>query len=274
MKYKVRIAQYDDLDKISAIEKATMGNYTYVDTAWNYFNNSPGAFLCRYDNDLMVGIAHLALLPDNSGWFEALRVHPDHQNKGVGKALYEKALELIEEKYHCISLSMYTGRKNVRSSGLAEKYGLINVYDHKEYAYQVTEYKNAHDYYYADWRRAEELALPLKEEYGGFVSVNRTWYGINRENVRWMADQNFFYEDGQGNFVCAGTRFQHGAKLFVLMLGGEYKKGLDFAVNLARARNIPTVTCTFTVCNEKLEKALQEYGFEYCFELITRERVF
>ncbi|MBE6103544.1 MAG: hypothetical protein E7193_01460 [Erysipelotrichaceae bacterium] len=78
MKHEIRIAQYDDLEEVSAIEKATMGNYTYVDTAWNYFMNSEGAFLCAYDNGTMVGIAHVAILPDDCGWFEVLRVHPDH----------------------------------------------------------------------------------------------------------------------------------------------------------------------------------------------------
>ena len=174
MKYEIRTAQYDDLEEVSAIEKATMGNYTYVDTAWNYFMNSEGAFLCAYDEEKMVGIAHVAILPDGYGWFEALRVHPDHQNQGVGKALYEKAMDLVENRYHCPTFSMYTGPRNVRSASLAEKYGLTNTHEFKEYFYNVTEGKENHGFRYADWREAEKLVLPLKEEYAGFMSVNRT----------------------------------------------------------------------------------------------------
>lgn len=274
---KVKELQYSDyglLDEISEIEKKTMGNYTYVETAWNYFWNTPGSFLCVYnDENKMVGIAHLAILPDNSGWFEVLRVLPEYQNQGAGKALYEKAIELCKEKYHCVSLSMYTGRKNVRSSGLAEKYGLVNVYDFSEYNYAVTEKKNNLGFHYVDWKRATQLALPLKEQYGDFVSVNRTWYRINEANIRMMADKAYFYENDTGDFVCVGTRFQHGAKLFVLMLGGNYQNGLDFAVNLAYEKNIPLVTCTFTASNSKLDNALREYGFDYLGEMITRERV-
>ena len=266
---------YDCVKQADAVERGTMGSYAYVETAWNYFFSSEGSFLCAYDdNDEMVGIAHLAVMPDKAGWFEALRVLPSHQNKGIGKALYEKALELCRQKYHCTSLSMYTGRRNVRSSGLAEKYGLINVYDHKEYTYKVTGIKDSGSFHYVDWEKATQLALPLREEYGGFISGNRTWYGINEPNIRMLADQAFFFEDDQGNFVCTGTRFQHGNKLFVLMLGGDYRKSLDFAVNLAAARNVPEVTCTFCAVNKKLEEALKEYGFTYVGDLITRERIF
>lgn len=274
MDYVVKVADFKDMEEAVAVEKAAMGDYVYVQTAWNYYWNTKGAFLCAYEDGQMVGIAHLAVLPDGAGWFEALRVHPEHQNKGVGKALYRKALELIESDLHCTSLSMYTGPTNLRSAGLAALYGLTTVYEHKEYNYKVDGPKDTHGFVYADWEEAEKLALPLAEEYGNFVSVNRTWYRINTPNVRMLADKEFFYTDGEGNFVCVGTRFQHGKKLFVGMLGGDYRKGLDFAVNLAAAMNIPTVTCTFTAVNTKLEEALKDYGFTFAADLITKERVF
>ncbi len=271
---ELRIDDFAVLPEVAEVEALTMGNYVYAETAWNYFWNTPGSFLCAYEGDKMVGIAHLAVLPDQAGWFEVLRVLPEYQNQGVGKALYEKAIDLCQNRYHCVSLSMYTGRRNVRSSGLAERYGLENVYDHKEYNLEVDGPKDNHGFRYADWRRATELALPLAEEYGNFISVNRTWYRINVPNIRMMADKAYFYENDEGSFVCVGTRFQHGAKLFVLMLGGNYRDGLDFAVNLAAAQNIPTVTCTFTAVNTKLEEALIEYGFTLLGDIITRERVF
>ncbi len=274
MEYTVKIADFNDMAEAVRVEKAAMGDYVYVETAWNYYWNTKGAFLCAYAGDTMAGIAHLAVLPDGAGWFEALRVDPAYQNQGVGKALYKKALELIETTIPVTSLSMYTGPTNVRSAGLAGRYGLNNVYTHKEYNFTAVEPKDNHGFRYADWQRAEELALPLAEEYGGFISVNRTWYRINTPNVRMLADKEFFYEDGEGNFVCVGTRFQHGKKLFIGMLGGDYAKGLDFAVNLAAAMNIGTVTCTFTVENEKLENALKDYGFTFAADLITKERVF
>lgn len=265
---------YSLMQQASQVEKDTMGNYTYVDTAWNYFMNTEGSFLAVYDEEQMVGIAHLYVQPDRAGWFEALRITPEYQNKGAGTLLYELAIGLCKNKYHCTSLSMYTGRKNVRSSHLADKFGLTNVYDFKEYNYTVTGPKENHGFRYIDWQQAYELAEPLMEEYGDYLSVNRTWYRINEANIRMMADKAYCYGNDDGDFVITGTRFQHGSKLFVLMLGGDYSKGLDFAVSLAAAKNIPTVTCTFASQNEKLEKALQQYSFEFMGEIITKERIF
>ena len=274
MKYTVKTAQFSDLDEVVAIEKATMGNYTYVDTAWNYFFNSKGDFLCAYDNEQMVGIAHVAILPDGCGWFEALRVHPDHQNQGVGKALYDKAIDLAENKYHTPAFSMYTGPRNVRSSGLAARYGLDRVHEFKEYTYAVKDFKDPGSFSYADWKKSEEVFMPLKEEFGGFVSINRTMYNINTANIRALSDEGFFYGDDEGNCICLGSRFQHGNKLFIGMAGGDYRKDLEFAENLAKAKNIPALTCTFASVNTELEEALKRYGFTFVGDLITRERIF
>ena len=261
-------------EQVHQAEAETMGNYVYAKTAWNYFMNTPGSFLCAVnDEEKIVGIAHLYIQPDKGGWFEDLRVVPEWQNQGVGKALYEKALEICERE-GVISLGMYTGRRNVRSFGLAGRYGLTDTYDHHEYNFTVDGPRDTHGFRYVDWQRASELALPKAEEYGRYLSVNRTWYNITEENIRMMADKGWFFENEEGSFVCVGTRFQHGSKLFVLMLGGNYRDGLDFAVNLAAARNIPTVTCTFTAVNEKLEESLKEYGFSFMGEMVTRERVF
>ncbi|MBQ1826385.1 MAG: GNAT family N-acetyltransferase, partial [Erysipelotrichaceae bacterium] len=191
----IEVNDFARLEEISGVEKGTMGSYTYVDDAWNYYWNTEGSFLAAETDDKIVGIAHLAVLPDKAGWFEALRVLPEYQNQGVGKALYEKAIELCTERYHCVSLSMYTGRRNVRSVGLAQKYGLVNEYEHLEYNYEVNCPATRGTFRNINWQRAQEIGVPLCEEYGGFVSVNRTWYRINEPNIRMMADKGYFYED-------------------------------------------------------------------------------
>ncbi len=274
MEFTVKVAEFSDLAEAAAVEAAVMPGHQYVENAWNYYWNTPGAFLCAYTEGKMVGIAHLAVLPDGTGWFEALRVHPDYQNNGAGKALYEKALELIDTKFHCTGLTMYTGHTNVRSAGLAARYGLTKVYEHKEYNYKVDGPKDTHGFVHADWEAAEKAALPLAAEYGDVICQTRTWYHVNAANVKALADSGCFYKNDDGDFVFVGTRFDYHKKLFVIMMGGDYKKGLDFAVNLAAAQGVPVVTCTFTAVNEKLEKALLDYGFEKGGELITKERVF
>ena len=272
MGYEVRKAVLTDLEEVSAVERATMGSYTYVDSAWNSFLTEKGDFLCACENGKIIGIAHLAILPDGCGWFEALRVHPDHQNRGVGKALYEKALDLVENLYHCPSFSMYTGRRNVRSMGLAARYGLTVIHDYKEYSLSVTPAETVSEFHYADWQDAERLLLPEKENFGGYLSINRTMYRINSENLRALADRRFCYADDNGNCLVAGSRFQHGSKLFIAMTAGDTDSCLRQVIHLARTLGIPEVTCTFSAVNTQLENALKNNGFRFIGDLITCQR--
>ena len=56
------------------------------------------------------------------------------------------------------------------------------------------------------------------------------------------------------------------------MMGGDYEKCLDFAVNYAKAQGLEKVSCTFAVNNEKLEEALKARGFAAeASDLITME---
>ena len=59
------------------------------------------------------------------------------------------------------------------------------------------------------------------------------------------------------------------------MMGGNYDRCIDFAINHAKAMGVPKVSCTFALGNEKLEKALQARGFQAeSSDLITKEVVF
>ncbi len=274
MDITVRIAAFADLAEVIKVEKATMGSFLYAENAWNHFLTSPGAFLLAYKDNILSGIAHLAVLPDKALWFETLRVSPEQQNQGVGKALYQKALELAETEFQATSFSMYTGPKNLRSSNLAARYGLNNVYPFKEYAYEVKDGAKAGSFCSKDWTRAEEILLPLKERYHDFWSMNRTMLRFSRENLYMLADRGFLFEDEEKNALVCGSRFQHANKLYVSLIKGDYAKCLDFARNLAKSRNIPLLVCTFAFENPELEKALTDYGFTFSGDLIVRERVF
>ena len=59
------------------------------------------------------------------------------------------------------------------------------------------------------------------------------------------------------------------------MMGGDYDKCIDFAVNYAKAMGVPKVSCTFTLGNDRLEAALKARGFAPdASDLITKEIVF
>ena len=78
-----------------------------------------------------------------------------------------------------------------------------------------------------------------------------------------------------GSFIVCGARFQHHAALHIAMMGGNYDRCIDFAVNYAKAIGVAKVSCTFTLGNEKLEEALKARGFKPdASDLITKEIVF
>ena len=121
MAFTVKLAQYSDLEECARVEYESMPNYPgYLRDAWHYFQSQKGACVCVYDGDEMIGIGRFTVLPDGTGWLETLRVSIPHQGKGAGKSIYRKYRELAAE-YGCPSMAMFTGVKNVVSSGLAEK---------------------------------------------------------------------------------------------------------------------------------------------------------
>ncbi len=276
MAFTVKLAQYADVDECARVEYESMPDYPgYLRDAWHYFQSQKGACVCVYEGDELIGIGRFTVLPDGTGWLETLRVAIPHQGKGAGKAIYLKYRELAEE-YGCPSMAMFTGEKNVVSSGLAEKNGLRTAATHRGYNLMKPEGGNPHGFRPVNPMRASEIVMPLKEEYNDHMVFNRTFFHINEANIRCFAAEGKVFEDKtDGSFIVCGARFQHNVALHIAMMDGDYDKCIDFAVNHARAMGVPKVCCTFTLNNEKLEKALKARGFTPdASDIITKEIVF
>ena len=99
---------------------------------------------------------------------------------------------------------------------------------------------------------------------------------VNEENAKGFAIEGKVFEDTEsGSFIVCGARFQHHVTLHIAMMGGDYEKCLDFAVNYAKAQGLSKVSCTYAIENEKLEEALKARGFvAEASDLITMEIVF
>ena len=276
MAFTVKLAQYADMAQCARVEYESLPGYPgYLSDAWHYFQNQKGACVCVYDGDQMIGIGRFTVLPDGSGWLETLRVSIPHQGKGVGKAIYRKYHELAKE-YGCPSMAMFTGVSNQVSSGLAEKNGLRTAATHRGYHLTELEGGCAHGFHPVNPQRASELALAKKDEYNNHMVFNRTFFHINDANVRCFATEGKVFEDAEnGSFIVCGARFQHHAALHIAMMGGDYDRCIDFAINYAKAIGVNKVSCTFTLGNEKLEEALKARGFKPdSSDLITKEIVF
>jgi len=261
MAFWARLATFDDLSECVRVERETMGSYTYLQDAWNYYFTTPGGIVCVFDGDTMAGIGRLSKLPDGSGWLECLRVTPGYQNQGAGKLIYREYLKLAKQ-LGCHSLGMFTGPTNARSAGLAEKHGLTVTNKHRGYNLSVDSAGDPHGFVNVNWQRAEQLILPLCEQYHGFMTFNRTFYHVNADNARAFADEGKVYEDtAGGSFIVCGARFQHKKALHIAMMDGDFDACIDFALHLARSQNIPELTLNVCMDNPRLENALLKRGF-------------
>ncbi len=275
MDFIVKYAEYDDFLECHRVEKETMGDYFYLNDAWNYFLKSKGEMICVYHKDKMIGIGKFTVLFDNSAWLETLRVVPEFQNMGVGKLIYKEYLKL-SKKYNCKSVAMFTGVNNNSSAGLAKINGLSVASVHTGYHLTNFDKGNSHGFSFIDFNKACELVLPLKEEYNNYFTMNRTFYRINEENIKAFSDEGkVFYDEKSKSVVVCGSRFSKNSALHIALMAGDYNICLDFIKNLANTLNIKKISCTFARENEKLEEFLKEKGFiRENSDLVTLERVF
>lgn len=274
MEFTIKPAAFEDLQTCTAIDIAAIGS-SYLPDAWHYFSTLKGELLCVYAGDEMVGIGRFSVLPDGSGWLETLRVHPQWQGKGVGKAIYREYHRLART-LGCPSMAMFTGVTNAASAGLARRSGLALTAQHR--GCHLTDLSGgcAHGFRHVNWARAEELILPMADTYHNYMVFNRTFFRVNAANVRAFANEGKVFEDpADGSFIVCGARFQHQVTLHIAMMGGDYDRCLDFAVNYARAQGLTKVSCTFAAENAALEQVLTRRGFVFDpRDLITMEICF
>lgn len=275
MDFTLKLADDKDMAEALRVERETMGDYVYLEDAWHYFESLRGGLVCASHGEKMVGIGRFSVLPDGSGWLETLRVVPEYQRKGVGRAIYNKYLELAREN-GCPSMAMFTGAENVASSALAGVFGLRTAARHRGYHLTDLEGGSAHGFSHVGWQRAARLIPAMREEYNDYMIFNRTFYHVNEANAKQFAIEGKVFEEPEsGSFILCGARFQHQVTLHIAMMGGDYDRCIDFAVNYAKAQGLKKVSCTFALENEKLESALKARGFApEKSDLITKEVVF
>ena len=84
-----RKATFDDLDEMLIVEKASIkGNHYLEGVHKEFFTDPVGEMIVAEDDGIICGIGKITFQYNGDAWLETLRVHPDHQNKGVGKAIW------------------------------------------------------------------------------------------------------------------------------------------------------------------------------------------
>lgn len=248
------------------VEHATMGDFVYLNEAWEYYKSIKGELIGVYKEDQLIGIGRFSVLPDNSGWLECLRVHPDHQGQGAGKLIYDDYVALAN-KYNCHSMSMYTGATNVVSAALAEKYGLYTNHEYQGYILKDLQNANRYNFKHSS---VEIINKIIQDESFKMVAFNRTFYHLNELNMKQFLVEGKIYND-EDSIVVLGNRFEQNKTIHIAYMSGNFEKCINFAKNIAKAQNIDSLTCTIEIEN-KLNNVLENYGFvKEPFRLITKE---
>lgn len=136
---KTRLAKKGDAKDLVAIAKTIWSGSDYLPQVMTGWIKEPWFIVCEY-HKRVIGCIKLTLLPDNSLWFEGMRVIRDMQGKGIGRLLNEavmkKALEIKAEKpglhlefstyflnQETLHMAGKMGFKQVDGFYLMEKYG-------------------------------------------------------------------------------------------------------------------------------------------------------
>lgn len=272
--YKIRIGTIDELDDLVEVEMGSFDSPSYYlrDNAKYFFEDSPGdMFVVDDEDDKPIGIGRYATLPDNSGWLETLRVKREFQGRGAGKMIYLKYLEKAA-KDGAGALRMYTEAGNVVSKGLAE----LNGFTLSQEFYNMiistdVETNPADDFVLV--REVDELDIEsIIATFGKYISLNRTFYEINKENLQWMIDQEMVYSDGV-NIVVVGARMLRERGLFLGLVYGDTVKCIEFGIARARELGSANLTAIFPIELEDYRSVLQSIGFEDIYNLLVMERI-
>ena len=269
-----------DLTRMLEIERSAIpapsGQYLYENRHFFFDGilNRGEMVLCCDGRDYPVGMGQYSVLPDGSGWLETLRVEKEYQHQGAGKAIYKRYMELAHET-GAPSLAMFTGRKNLASKGLAEKYGfhLAAALHHYDMDLSGVVPGPADGFHpVADEEEAVDLLTRTvaKDPWGPFMGLNRTFFHYGEPLYRYLHREGMVYTDGESVLVLGARMLRHRG-LNVGYMAGDYGRCLRFAASATAAQGLPKLSLFVPTQREDVGQAAREAGFAEPVELIVME---
>lgn len=231
MKITTRAATNADRERFIWVESGAMPGLSYVDDVWEMFTTgNDGEFSAALLGDELGGIGKLTRLYDSYAWLETLRVHPDFQGKGLGKAIYDRYMEQMAQM-QLTAVGMYTNYDNVVSRALAEKYGLtvqerFSEYIKTDFSDMSVSLNNIQLVSEADAESVFAAHLPSSPP--EFIVINRTFYPVKDGLAKMLAANKWLYICDHGVIVM-GYRFQPQKALHIAFMQGDKTKLLEFA---------------------------------------------
>jgi RimJ/RimL family protein N-acetyltransferase len=96
----------------------------YIPSVWHeWLDDCRGCLQVATRNGDVVGLQHVAVLPDGSAWLEGIRVVPEMQGAGIGSALLQAGIRWARLA-GCPAVRLATSSGNEASNRIAEKEGV------------------------------------------------------------------------------------------------------------------------------------------------------
>lgn len=180
----IRRAKWDDLEAACVVEGAAIKGVQYLSLVADEFINDPIGELSVAELDgKIVGVGKFTVLYDGGAWLETLRVDPNYQGRGIGKAFYNRFFENAA-RLGITRMGMYTGFTNQVSKGLALRYGFTVTGQYRGANLAITAETAVDETVAADFRllnedEAEQQLAGMAEKWNGHMVMNRTFYPMN-----------------------------------------------------------------------------------------------
>lgn len=268
MNILVRKAVPADLPAAVAAEEAAMKGSGYLnDVSPMFFADTEGELMVAEADGSIVAVAKYTVMPDHTAWLETLRVAPAYQRNGIGRRFYERFQTLSKER-NITSMAMYTGVSNVPSASLARVFGLDTAGIYRESSLPLPQEMNRDivpvtEFHPVNGKRACELLSPLTKLWKGFLILNRTFFHMNNDVFRFLAEKGLVYEDAESRSVMVlGNRFLEKRSLQIGILHGDLEKCLAFAKAEGIRRNVPQLTVMYPPEECALQALLESKGYQ------------
>lgn len=250
------------------IEAAALPGVQYVNDVWEDFTcEENGYFLGATRDGTLAGIGKITRLQDGYGWLETLRVHPDYQGRGLGKAIYGEFMRRAEQmQFH--ALGMYTESWNARSAGLAETFGLRLQGRFTEFILDAGKggAGEQEGFRALNAQEAENALAPFYQEMGAFLVVNRTYFPVREGLAAHIANEGWLFADENGNIAIAGFRFQPQKALHLAFFHGDTQKIMLFVNSRAKQLGSARISAMRAHRDQGEHRRLQALGFSHTGE--------
>ena len=262
----VRKARWDDRQAAVEAEGLATPNLHYLDQVYaDWLADEDGELLVADLDGQVVAVGKFSVVPDGSAWLEALRVRPDRQGLGIGKAFYRRFFELAAKK-KITTMRMYTGVTNQVSKGLAEHFGFTLAGTFRGYTFTVPETPplNWGEGFetITDGEKAVALLAPCEPDWAGFSIMNRTFYRCSAALWKdWAARGWVHHHRESGTNVVLGARFIPEQALHMALFSGDPDRAVRFAAGKARSLGNDVLKAMIPAASAELKTALTEREF-------------